>query len=74
MAEPTAVNSQITDSVLQPAGYAEALASFYAAMTRSLGQASDNAVTNQQNSSVLAQAALTQSVARILSAEVEVSK
>jgi hypothetical protein len=43
-------------------------------MTHSISQASVNAVTNQQNASILAQAATTQSVARILNAEIEVSK
>jgi hypothetical protein len=49
MSEPTAVNSQITDSVTHAppaAAYSQALASLFTGMTHSISQASVNAVTN----------------------------
>ena len=68
MAFPTAVNSQITDSVSQVntkvLGDAPAVATgnFMIATSQALSNAAHNATTGQQNSSVTAQAALTQGV------------
>lgn len=69
MAFPTAVNSQITDAVTQSSvetlGHAPALAAgnLYQAVAQSMGLAAHNAVTAQQQSNLLAQAATTRCVA-----------
>ncbi|ADZ91953.1 RebB family R body protein [Marinomonas mediterranea] len=68
MAFPTAVNSQITDSVSQVntkvLGDAPAVATgnFMIATSQALSNAAHNATTGQQNNSITAQAALTQGV------------
>lgn len=68
MAFPTAVNSQITDSVTQAnvnvLGDAPAVAmgSLYQTAAAAAGQAIQNAVTNQQNLNILAEAVTTASV------------
>jgi hypothetical protein len=68
MAFPTAVNSQITDSVSQVntsvLGDAPAVATgnFMLATSQALSNAAHNATTGQQNNSVTAQAALVQGV------------
>ncbi|WP_394204182.1 RebB family R body protein [Shewanella waksmanii] len=68
MAFPTAVNSQITDSVSQVntkvLGDAPAVATgnFMIATSQALSNAAHNATSGQQNSGVTAQAALTQGV------------
>ena len=68
MAFPTAVNSQITDSVtqanVQVVGEAPAMAmgSLYQSMAQSISLASQNAVTIQQNTNTLSQAVLTKCV------------
>jgi hypothetical protein len=74
MAEPAPVNSQITDAVatsdLQTLATApaQAMGALYLAMGQSLGNAAHNAVTNQQNVSITAQAATTAAIARLLGA------
>lgn len=71
MAFPTAVNSQITDSVSQVntkvLGDAPAVATgnFMIATSQALSNAAHNATTGQQNNSVTAQAALTQGVSTL---------
>lgn len=68
MAEPTAVNSQITDAVTQAnvtvLGEAPAMAmsSLYQTMAHSLGLMFENAVAAQQQQNILAQAATAQGV------------
>ncbi|QLE83672.1 MULTISPECIES: RebB family R body protein [Shewanella] len=68
MAFPTAVNSQITDSVSQVntkvLGDAPAVATgnFMIATSQALSNAAHNATSGQQNNGVTAQAALTQGV------------
>lgn len=68
MAFPTAVNSQITDSVSQVntkvLGDAPAIATgnFMIATSQALSNAAHNATSGQQNAAVTAQAALTQGV------------
>ncbi|PKG76625.1 glycerol-3-phosphate dehydrogenase [Shewanella sp. GutCb] len=68
MAFPTAVNSQITDSVSQVntkvLGDAPAVATgnFMLATSQALSNAAHNATTGQQNNSVTAQATLVQGV------------
>jgi hypothetical protein len=80
MAEPTAINTQITDAVaasdLQTLATApaQAMGALYLALGQSLGNASHNAVTNQQNVSITAQAATTAAIARLLGALPEASK
>ena len=80
MAEPTAVNPQITDAVatsdLQTLATApaQAMGALYVAMGQSLSNAAHNAVTNQQNVSVTAQAATVAAVSRLLGALREASK
>ncbi|KID59036.1 RebB family R body protein [Pseudoalteromonas luteoviolacea] len=72
MAFPTAVNSQITDSVSQVntkvLGDAPAIATgnFMIATSQALSNAAHNATSGQQNSSVTAQAALVQGVDTLL--------
>lgn len=68
MAQPTAVNSQITDAVTQTSvkvlgeAPAMALSSVYQSMAHSLGLMFQNAVAAQQQQNTLAQAATTQGV------------
>ena len=68
MAFPTAVNSQITDSVSQVntkvLGDAPAVATgnFMLATTQALSNAAHNATAGQQNNGITAQAALVQGV------------
>ncbi|KAF7781797.1 hypothetical protein PRUB_b1129 [Pseudoalteromonas rubra] len=72
MAFPTAVNSQITDSVSQVntkvLGDAPAVATgnFMIATSQALSNAAHNATSGQQNNSVTAQAALVQGVDTLL--------
>jgi hypothetical protein len=74
MAEPTAVNPQITDAVatsdLQTLATApaQAMGALYIAIGQSLSNAAHNAVTNQQNVFITAQAATTAAIARLLGA------
>ena len=73
MAQPTAVNDQITDAVTQSSvkvlGDAPALAlgSLYQATAQALSNAAHNAVNNQQQTYVTAQASTTQGVALLYS-------
>jgi len=73
MAFPTAVNSQITDSITQAntkvIGDAPAIAlgNLFIATSQALSNAAHNATNNQQQSYVTMQAATTQSVATMLS-------
>jgi hypothetical protein len=73
MAFPTAVNSQITDSVTQANvkvlgdAPAMALGSFYQATAQALANAAHNATNAQQQSNVTAQAATTMGVATLYS-------
>lgn len=75
MAFPTAVNSQITDSVSQVntkvLGDAPALAmgNLFVATGQALSNAAHNATNNQQQSYVTMQASTTQSVATMLSVD-----
>jgi hypothetical protein len=68
MAQPTAVNSQITDAVTQTnvkvvaEAPAMALGSLYQTMAHSLGLMFENAVNAQNQQNILAQAATTQGV------------
>ncbi|PHS08761.1 MAG: glycerol-3-phosphate dehydrogenase [Kordia sp.] len=72
MAFPTAVNSQITDSVTQTNvkvlanAPALALSNLYQSVASSIGVASQNAVTNQQNANTLTQAVTTKCVEKLL--------
>ena len=78
MAFPTAVNDQITDSVTQANvkvlgdAPAMALGSLYQATAQSLGIAAQNAVSNQQQTNILSQAATTQSVIALISSTEDV--
>ena len=69
MAFPTAVNSQITDSITQAntkvLGDAPAVAmgNLYQATAQALSNAAHNATTGQQQTNITAQAATTQGVA-----------
>jgi len=71
MAFPTAVNSQITDSITQVntkvLGDAPAVATgnLMMATSQALSNAAHNATTGQQNTGVTAQAALTQGVSTL---------
>ena len=73
MAFPTAVNSQITDSISQVntkvLGDAPAVAmgNLYVVTGQALSNAAHNATTNQQNSVVTAQAATTQGISALYS-------
>ncbi|MCY1549669.1 Killing trait [compost metagenome] len=75
MAFPTAVNSQITDSVSQVntkvLGDAPAVAmgNLFVATGQALSNAAHNATNNQQQSYVTMQASTTQSVATMLSVD-----
>jgi len=72
MAFPTAVNSQITDSVTQASvnvlgdAPAVAMGNLYQTAAAAAGQAIQNAVTNQQNLNVLAEAVTTASVKSLI--------
>lgn len=73
MAFPTAVNSQITDSVTQVntkvLGDAPAVAmgNLYQATAQAMANAAHNATANQQQMNITAQAATTQGVVTLLS-------
>ena len=73
MAFPTAVNSQITDSITQAntkvLGDAPAMAmgNLFVATSQALSNAAHNATNNQQQSYVTMQSATTQGVATLLS-------
>ena len=73
MAFPTAVNSQITDSVTQAnvqvlgVAPAQAMASLYQATAQAMGNAGHNAATAMQQTNVTAQAATTMGVATLYS-------
>ena len=75
MAFPTAVNSQITDSVSQVntkvLGDAPAIAmgNLFVATSQALSNAAHNATNNQQQSYVTMQASTTQGVATLLSVD-----
>ncbi|MES2947641.1 MAG: RebB family R body protein [Pseudomonadota bacterium] len=75
MAFPTAVNSQITDSVSQVNtkvlgdAPAVALGNLFVATSQALSNAAHNATNNQQQSYVTMQASTTQSVATMLSVD-----
>jgi anti-sigma regulatory factor (Ser/Thr protein kinase) len=71
MAFPTAVNSQITDSVSQAntevLGNAPSVATgnFMIATSEAMSNAVHNATSNQQNAGITAQAALTQGISTL---------
>ena len=73
MAFPTAVNSQITDSITQAntkvLGDAPAVAmgNLFIATSQALSNAAHNATTSQQQSNITAQAATTQGVSTLYS-------
>ena len=73
MAFPTAVNSQITDSVTQAntkvLGDAAAIAmgNFFQATSQAMANAAHNASTSQQQSNITAQAATTMGVTMLYS-------
>ncbi|WP_109830075.1 RebB family R body protein [Reichenbachiella versicolor] len=73
MAFPTAVNSQITDSVTQAnvmslgVAPAVAMANLYQATAQALANAAHNATTSQQQTNITAQAATAQGVALLYS-------
>lgn len=79
MAEPTAVNDQITDSITQAntkvLGDAPAVAmgNLFTATSQALSNAAHNATNNQQQSSVTMQAATTQAVATLLALDTATS-
>jgi hypothetical protein len=72
MAFPTSVNSQITDSVSQASvnvlgdAPAVAMGNLYQTAAAAAGQAIQNAVTNQQNLNILAEAVTTASVKSLI--------
>ena len=81
MAFPTSVNSQITDTVSQASvnvlgdAPAVAMGSLYQTAAAATGQAIQNAVTNQQNLNILAEAVTSASVKSLLeSATIEPTK
>ena len=71
MANPTAVNSQITDSVTQANvkvlgdSPAMALSNLYQATAQALSNAAHNATTSQQQTNITAQAATTAGIAML---------
>lgn len=73
MAFPTAVNSQITDSVTQAntqvlgAAPATAMGNLFQATAQALSNAAHNATTSQQQSNITAQAATTMGVTTLYS-------
>ncbi len=76
MAFPTAVNSQITDSVsqanLKVIGDAPAMAmgNLFVATSQALSNSAHNSTTNQQNATLTSQAANTQGVATLYSLDI----
>ena len=80
MAEPTAVNSQITDAVTQSnvkvVGEAPAMAmgAIYQSLAHSTGLLYENAVNAAQQNNVTAQAATTMGVATLYSVDTEALK
>jgi Killing trait len=80
MAFPTAVNDQITDAVTQSNvkvlgdAPAQALGTLYQSVAQALSTAAQNAVTQQQNGDILAQAATTRCVNVLLGASTARSK
>lgn len=79
MAFPTAVNSQVTDSVSQTnakvLGDSPALATskLMLAVSQALSNAAYNAINGQQNNNVTAQAALTQGVNTLMNVDTAAS-
>jgi len=75
MSFPTAVNSQITDSITQVNtkvlgdAPATAMGNFMIATSQALSNAAHNATSTQQNSTVTAQAATTQGVSTLYSVD-----
>ena len=75
MAFPTAVNSQITDSITQAntkvLGDAPAVAmgNLFQATSQALSNAAHNSTTGQQNSNMTAQAATTQGITTLYSVD-----
>lgn len=75
MAIDTAVNSQITDSVTQANvkvlgdSPALSLSNLYQMISQSLGLAAQNAVTSQQQTNIIHQAATTQGVSLLYSVD-----
>ncbi len=73
MAYPTAVNSQITDSVTQAntqvlgTAPAVAMGNLFQATAQALANAAHNATTSQQQTNITAQAATTQGVSTLYS-------
>ncbi len=73
MAYPTAVNSQITDSVTQAnvevlgSAPATAMGNLFQATSQALSNAAHNATTSQQQTNITAQAATTMGVATLYS-------
>lgn len=71
MVKPTAVNSQITDSVTQANttvpgdAPAEAMSNLYQASAQALSNAAHDATTSQQQTNITAQAATTQGVSTL---------
>lgn len=76
MALPTAVNTQITDSVTQANvevladAPAVAMANLYQATAQAMGNAAHNATSAQQQTAVTAQACTTMGVATLFSLDV----
>lgn len=72
MAFPTAVNSQITDSVTQSnvqvlsESPAMAIGSLYQSMASAMGIAMQNSVSQQQNANAVAQAVTTRCIETLL--------
>ena len=73
MAFPTAVNSQITDSITQAntevlgTAPAVAMGNFFQATAQALSNAAHNATNNQQQSNVTSQAATTSGITTLYS-------
>ena len=73
MAYPTAVNSQITDSITQVntkvvgESPAMAMGNLFMATSQALGNAAHNATTSQQQSNITAQASTTMGVTTLYS-------
>lgn len=74
MAFPTAVNSQITDSITQANtkvlgdSPAQALSTLYQSLAQSMSLAAQNAVAQQQNGNTVASAVTTRCVEALLGA------
>lgn len=75
MAFPTALNSQITDSITQANtkvvgdSPAVALSNFYIATSQALSNAAHNATTAQQQATVTSLATMTQGIATVFSVD-----